>query len=126
MRRQAFVNRLILVVAVAAISFGLTPLAVAQQQAGVLVNADGVLKKHIASDPGGRLAKERIAAAKASLNPDVTAFSKLRMISLNRLEAALEKRQGVPTEEMRRLAGLLRLRYVFFYPESNDIVIAGP
>ncbi|MEA1949850.1 MAG: DUF1598 domain-containing protein [Planctomycetota bacterium] len=109
----------------AAISFGLTSMAHAQL-AGVMVDADGVLKKQIASDPGGRLAKERITAARASLNPDVTAFSKLRMISLNRLEAALKDRQGVPTEEMRRLAGLLRLRYVFFYPESNDIVIAGP
>ncbi len=125
MRRQAFVNRLILILAVAAISFGLTPFALAQQ-AGVLVDANGVLSKQIASDPGGRLAKERIAAAKSSLHPDVTAFSKMRMISLNRLEAALQKRQGAPSEEMRRLAGLLRVRYVFFYPESNDIVIAGP
>lgn len=125
MRRQAFVNRLILIVAVAAISFGLTPFALAQQ-AGVLVDADGVLRKQIVPDPGGRLAKERITAAKASLNPDITTFSKLRMISLNRLEAALEARQGVPSEEMRRLAGLLRIRYVFYYPESKDIVIAGP
>ena len=125
MRRQAFVNRLIIILAVAAISFGLTPFVLAQQ-AGVLVDADGVLSKQIVNDPGGRLAKERIAAAKASLNPDVTAFSKMRMISLNRLDAALQKRQGAPTEEMRRLAGLLRVRYVFYYPESNDIVIAGP
>ncbi len=125
MRRQAFVKGLILILAVAAISFGLTPSAQAQL-AGVVVDADGVLQKQIASDPGGRLARERITAAKASLNPDVTAFSKMRMISLNRLEAALQKRQGVATEEMRRLAGLLRVRYVFFYPQSGDIVIAGP
>ena len=27
---------------------------------------------------------------------------------------------------MRNLAGLLRVRYVFYYPESKDIVLAGP
>ncbi len=27
---------------------------------------------------------------------------------------------------MRHLAGLTRLKYVFCYPESGDIVIAGP
>ena len=27
---------------------------------------------------------------------------------------------------MRHLAGLLRVRYVFYYPESKDIVLAGP
>ena len=27
---------------------------------------------------------------------------------------------------MRYLAGLLRVRYVFYYPDSKDIVLAGP
>ena len=125
MRRQAVCNRIILLSAVAAITFGLATQSQAQQ-AGVAVNADGVLEKQIANDPGGQLAKGRIAASRASLSPKVTAFSKLRKVSLNRLAAALEKRQGVPTDEMRHLAGLLRVRYVFFYPETNDIVIAGP
>jgi len=52
--------------------------------------------------------------------------SKLRKISLTRLERAIAQHQGVPTDEMRYLAGLLRLHYVFLYPDSNDIVVAGP
>jgi len=72
------------------------------------------------------LTQQRIAAAKASLDADVVAFSKLRKISLRRLEQALADHQAAPTDEMRYLAGLLRVRYVFYYPESNDIVIAGP
>ena len=51
MRRQAFVKGLILILAVAAISFGLTPSAQAQL-AGVVVDADGVLQKQIAKRNG--------------------------------------------------------------------------
>ena len=70
--------------------------------------------------------RERIAAAKATLDPKVAAFSKLRKISLNRLEQAILDHQGALTDEMRYLAGLLRVRYVFYYPDSKDIVMAGP
>src|SRR5207249_834635 len=37
----------------------------------------------------------------------------------------LAKRIPLP-EEMLYLAGLTRVRYVFFYPETKDIVLAGP
>ena len=50
----------------------------------------------------------------------------MRKVSLNRLEKAIVDHQGQITDTMRYLAGLLRVRYVFFYPDSNDIVIAGP
>ena len=125
MRWQAVCKRISLLSVLVAVSFGLAA-ELHAQQAGVAVNADGVLQKRTVNDPGGQLAKERIAASRAMLSPQVTAFSKLRKISLNRLEAELERRQGAPTDEMRHLAGLLRVRYVFFYPETSDIVIAGP
>ena len=32
----------------------------------------------------------------------------------------------VPLGALGSLAGLQRLQYVFFYPQQNDIVIAGP
>ena len=94
--------------------------------AGVAVNAEGVLQKQIVPDPGGQLMRERIAAARSELNPDLTRFSKLRKISLNRLEQVIADGNGVLTDEMRKLAGLLRVKYVFFYPETKDIVLAGP
>ena len=94
--------------------------------AGVVVDADGVLKKLSVTDRGGRLMNERIAAAKAALAPTISRPSKLRKISLNRLEKAIRDKNAVPTDEMRFLAGLLRVRYVFCYPKTGDIVIAGP
>ncbi|HEY4759730.1 MAG TPA: DUF1598 domain-containing protein, partial [Thermoguttaceae bacterium] len=95
-------------------------------RAGVVVDAEGVLRTKTFSDPRGQLTWERIAAAKTTLDPKVTAPSRLRKISLNRLEEVILQRQGVLNEEMRYLAGLQRIQYVFFYPDSKDIVIAGP
>lgn len=94
--------------------------------AGVVIDAQGVMKKVIYADPGGQLLRRRIAAAKTSLNADILKFSKTRWVSLNRLERAMAARQGVADESMRHLAGLLRIQYVFYYPESKDIVIGGP
>jgi hypothetical protein len=96
---------------------------------GVLVDAEGVLRMQFFRDPTGDLNRQRVEAAKAALNPKVAAESPIRKISLNRLEAAIEAQLNndrQPTEEMRYLAGLTRVQYVFFYPETNDIVIAGP
>ncbi len=96
------------------------------QAAGVVVDAQGVLHKKVVPDLTGELLRQRQAAAKAALSADIARFSKRRYVSLTRLEQALADRQGVLTDEMRYLAGLLRIQYVFFYPETKDIVIAGP
>jgi hypothetical protein len=96
--------------------------------AGVLVDADGVLRMRVFHDQGGQLTRQRVAAARSSLPPDLSRRSPMRKISLNRLEAAVRAHldAGKPLgEEIRYLAGLTRLQYVFFYPETNDIVIAG-
>jgi hypothetical protein len=96
---------------------------------GVVIDADGVLKLQNYPDPGGQIAKKRIAEARANLNPDIAKASDLRKVSLNRLEAAVKARldkNQAPTEEMQFLAGLTRVRYVFFYPDTKDIVLAGP
>jgi len=102
--------------------------AYAQQGNGVVVDADGVLRTRVFPDPTGMLTRQRLAAAQAALAPDLARPSKLRKVSLNRLEAEIAGRlatgQGI-TDEMRFLAGLTRVRNVFFYPESGDIVIAG-
>jgi hypothetical protein len=96
------------------------------QQAGVFIDAQGVFRTRTNIDPTGELTRQRMAAARAALNPNIRTFSKLRKVSLNRLEAALVAHQGVPNEEMKSLAGLLRVTNVFYYPETKDIVLAGP
>ncbi len=99
------------------------------QNAGVVVDAQGVLRVKRLTDQGGLQAKRIMQAAMASLNPKLAKQSALRKISLNRLEKAVASQMaaGQPvSDEMKYLAGLLRIHYVFFYPETGDIVLAGP
>lgn len=72
---------------------------------------------------------ERLRQTRATLGSDVATSSPLRKVSLNRLERALAdqaKNDRRPTDEMLRLAGLTRIQYVFCYPETGDVIIAGP
>ena len=97
--------------------------------AGVIISPEGVLRVKEANDRTGALTRTRIAEAKARLGGALAKGSPLRKISLNRLEAALAQKLAAkqdPTDEMKYLAGLTRVQYVFFYPDSHDIVIAGP
>jgi len=96
---------------------------------GVIVDADGVLRTQLTPDPNGALSRQRIAAARSTLDPKLAKKSPLRKISLNRLETAVKTRTDMgmkPTEDMLNMAGMTRIQYVFFYPETNDIVLAGP
>jgi hypothetical protein len=96
---------------------------------GVAVDADGVLKRVTVADPTGELARQRVQEAFQRLDENVARRSPLRKVSLTRLERVLKQRlaEGRDADEaMRHLAGITRLQYVFCYPESGDIVIAGP
>lgn len=93
------------------------------------IDEDGVAGTVRVPDPTGNLTRQRLQQAKGALNADIAKASQLRKVSLTRLERAvagqLEKNRQ-PTDEMLRLAGLTRIKYVFFYPDSGDIVVAGP
>lgn len=101
---------------------------VQQPTFGVSVDAQGVLTSK--AFPGGRdLVVRRAAAAQANLGGELFQPSKLRYVSLRRLDEAIARQMkagGQPTETMMRLAGLLRVTYVFALPDQKDIVIAGP
>ena len=93
--------------------------------AGVDVDAQGVLRVK-QFDP--RLAQQRFLAAKKN-DSDLMRASALRKISLNRLEAAIEAQLSTGqdlSDDLLAMAGLTSVQYVFFYPDTNDIVVAGP
>jgi hypothetical protein len=96
---------------------------------GVAVDADGVLRRVTANDPTGELARQRVQEALARLDRNIARRSPLRKVSLTRLERVMKQRladgRGVD-DAMKHLAGINRLQYVFCYPKSGDIVIAGP
>ena len=101
----------------------------ANAPAGVFVSPDGVFRFKQVNDPTGNLTRTRIAESRARLKAELAKTSPLRKISLQRLEAAVSERLAAgkePTDEMRALAGLTKVQYVFYYPDTKDIVIAGP
>ena len=96
---------------------------------GVAVDADGVLQRLSVNDPTGRLIQQKIQDSMARLDSDIAQRSPLRKVSLTRLarliRQAIDEGHG-PNDAMKHLAGLTRIKYVFYYPETQDIVLAGP
>ena len=94
---------------------------------GVIVDPQGVLRqKALADDRNGELAAKKAAAAKTNLGrdwPPIARSARCRSIAWKRPSSITKGRS--PTR-CSYLAGLLRVRYVFYYPESKDIVLAGP
>lgn len=99
---------------------------------GVFVDAEGVLRRGVEEDATGwleRLHRDARSDARDPLARDVRRASPLRKVSLPRLErvAQLLQASGQPlSEEMLLLAGLERIEYLLVYPETGDLVIAGP
>jgi hypothetical protein len=98
---------------------------------GVLVDTGGMLRlKSRAKMDGDLIVKRGAAPGKnAATAASARQASALRYISLPRLEREIARRLAArkPLEPaMLTLAGLRRVRYVFVYPESDDLVLAGP
>ncbi len=97
---------------------------------GIAIDADGVLTLAIGKEATDKLALKRLeAAAKNTLESSLAKFSALRKVSLVGLERAVEKlvegKKPLPSD-MQFMAGLQRIDFVFVYPETGDLVIAGP
>lgn len=102
---------------------------------GIHVDPDGLIRRVLEPDRAGRLAELRVFAAARRLDDDASSpdairrESPMRMISLPRLERAVQLLVAageVIPEKMLLLAGLRRIEYVFVYPETGDLVLAGP
>jgi hypothetical protein len=94
---------------------------------GVAINADGVLEAPTVQDERelAQLRKQTALNVPAALDE----FTELRAVSLKQIEATLAQcaKDGQPIpDEVKYLAGLQRVQYVFIYPERNDVVLAGP
>jgi len=95
---------------------------------GVFVDPTGLLKKFPPQTDRSLIAIRRSAAI-ASRGGNPRAGSVLRKVSLTRLEREVQLLHALgrePDEAMQTLAGLQRIQYLLFYPETGDIVIAGP
>jgi hypothetical protein len=106
---------------------------------GVLVDAAGTLRlreinatRELAASRGTvprELAAGKLHETAEAAETAIRMESGLRFVSLPRLEREIARRLAArePLEPaMLALAGLQRVRYVFVYPETGDLVFAGP
>lgn len=95
---------------------------------GVRVDSLGLLRR-IPARTDAALESLRTSAAKVVSSTNPRKPSRLRKISLTRLELELQLAYASgqqPDEAMKLLAGLQRIKYILVYPETGDLVIAGP
>ncbi len=96
---------------------------------GVFVGGPAVLASVMLRLDNSRLDDIAQAVSRANHNTDVRASSELRLVSLPRLERYVAKQieeGGQVSDDIRNLAGLSRIEYLFAFPESGDVVIGGP
>lgn len=96
---------------------------------GIEIDANNVLTTRTVVANSNALSQKRWQNAQVTLNKEIQKVSELRKVSLVRLEQEVARLQAEGTnitDDVRFLAGLTRITHVFFYPEENDIVIAGP
>ena len=131
MQLKMFTRRgMYLIAALATIVVTTSPLSAGRFRSavgGVDINADGVL-----SEPTRQASELLVRRMKEIVQPaqgEMAAASELRRVSLRQVLALVEHASTTETElpdEVRYLAGLQRVKYVFVYPDLSDIVLAGP
>lgn len=96
------------------------------QVGGVRIDASGAIERLQVDELNQLHARWEAALGKA--DADMQKPGALRKVSLRKLEAALADHlnKGTPIpDELKLLAGLQKIQYVFVYPEEHDIVLAG-
>ncbi len=95
---------------------------------GVLIDQRGILE-NATTDLLGELRAARAKSLQAAPAAELNRFTELRKISLKKLDAQLQRHaksgEKLP-DEVRFLAGLQQIRYIFVDPDNRDIILAGP
>ncbi|MCA9082571.1 MAG: DUF1598 domain-containing protein [Planctomycetaceae bacterium] len=103
--------------------------ALSISQQGVFLGSPAVMATLALMADDTPLLRAANLARKANHNTDPRTQSALRLISLPRLEAHVAEllKQGHPVpEDVRTLAGVNKVEFLFVYPDTGDIVIGGP
>jgi hypothetical protein len=96
---------------------------------GVWVDAHGMLRRLVEADATRRLDDVYRDSLVKKSNTAARKAAPLRKVSLSRLERAVQLQLAMgrsPDDAMAALAGVQKIRYVMIYPETNDVVLAGP
>ena len=104
--------------------------SIAPFPSGVWVDAQGMMRPLLkeAKDrgPGRPAGRQRPAVGAGRCPPELDAADGLAARGWKSRSSSAWPRASRRSETMQVLAGLQRIRYVFVYPESGDLVLAGP
>jgi hypothetical protein len=96
---------------------------------GVYVDTSGLMKRLQPVSDATDLPTVWQQARNSLGRQSVCQSSPLRKVSLPRLEKQLQLRHALsvqPNAAMRYMAGIYRVEYLLVYPETGDVVLAGP
>ncbi|WP_144975622.1 DUF1598 domain-containing protein [Bremerella volcania] len=105
------------------------PGSIAPFPTGVYVDSEGTLKRVKQLSNDSLLSEIHDSSKIITTDQNVSTQSVLRKVSLTRLEKEAQLRWALgrdPTDTMRNLAGIYEVKYLLVYPETGEIVIAGP
>lgn len=105
------------------------PGSIAPFPTGVYVDSEGTLQRVTKLSNDSLLSEIHHSSKIVTMNQDVSTQSVLRKVSLTRLEKEAQLRSTLgrdPTDTMLNMAGIYEVKYLFVYPETGEIVIAGP
>lgn len=105
------------------------PGSIAPFPTGVYVDSEGTLQRVTKLSNDSLLSGVHDSAKIIAANQDLSTQSALRKVSLTRLEKEAQLRWALgrdPTVTMQNMAGIYEVKYLFVYPETGEIVIAGP
>jgi len=93
---------------------------------GITIDSSGIVRK-----PTEKQTRQTLDAMKLENVPaDLQQLNEIRKVSLKQLEMAIASSDSKEIADLpdavKYLAGIQRIKYVFVYPEQNDIVLAGP
>lgn len=118
---RAIPAAIILSLAVSSVSWAIG-FGAAYDPVGVYLDGDGVLKSKT-NDPDPRLAEIRKKAAGRERFKDLCYISIPRILA--EAKRCIDEGKEIP-EHLRYLGGMVKIQYIFVYPEEGDLVIAGP
>lgn len=105
------------------------PGSIAPFPTGVYVDAEGTLKRVTQLSNDSLLSAIHDSSKIVAGNQNISSPSVLRKVSLTRLEKEAQLRWAVgrePTDTMQNMAGIYEIKYLLVYPETGEIVLAGP
>jgi hypothetical protein len=102
----------------------IVPFPIGGSAGGIYIDTDGTVRQRQTDDKEAQKARPKAPPAGATAKDENLVYVSLPKL-FEQVDALNDKGKEIP-DDLKYLGGMTHLRYVFVYPESRDLVIAGP